>query len=283
MAFGAARECLRQASIAASEIDVIIDVRSVAGLEDAGEPLPVRLAASQAYVVTMVGSCSICIAALKCATAWLASRQIRRVLIVYAEKLRWGSYRCAERISEEKLKPLFSDGAAAVLVERGGDLALRGFGFAGRNDDMWPALQASLTTNADPRTRPELNRPDLAFALATAPFVLAKDAFDRCVVDCGSSFSAGDRVVLPAVAPIVRARLLHELEAGPTQLTDHDGPAHLQAGDSLFAIAALWRNNSFERGRRYFIGEAVANLAGFVALERNEARADAARSADPAG
>ena len=126
LAVEAARKCLERAGVSGTEVSAIV-ANDCNGRRIQGE-----IDAQNAVALEANGGCAAFVVMLSRARSMLREDEaIKCVLVVCAFKLVGVPLRSIGRMSETVMRDIFSDGAGAVLVERGaGDITLLSTGYA---------------------------------------------------------------------------------------------------------------------------------------------------------
>jgi 3-oxoacyl-[acyl-carrier-protein] synthase III len=260
----AAEACLREAGLRGSDVDVVVDVRATRDeASDSEPPLAPRVGAQSALSLSMTAPCGATLAVIECAQAWLSGSSARRVLVVYSEVHPYG-YRCSERISENTITNMLSDGAAAALLERGGSFRLAGFGFAA-NNETWEVARRIL--HGDPMAkepRSAESRPEVQ-KLLTDFVRLPKLALERWKATSDHPFDSDDLAVSTALLP-ANVRLLANALGLRASLIDYDHRCHVFGADCIIALAELKRAGRLPRGR-ILVGDIGFGQAAFAGFE----------------
>jgi 3-oxoacyl-[acyl-carrier-protein] synthase III len=251
-----------------ADVDVLISVRSrVDSFLELETPLPARLGAYNALLLTLVGPCTIALVALKTALSLFVDPAIRRVLIVYSETFPH-EHRSPEPVTEKYIPTLLSDGAAAALVERGAPLRALGFGTATDSTKWQTAREIEMgdRRNANSGRRPLREGLELMRDLVK----LTRTAFSRCVAATGTPFCKSDGVVFDAELPATHRFVISQLGLEPTAYIEYEDRSHTWGADPLIALSDLEARTPLSEGGRLFVGCFAIGESAFGAFETTQ-------------
>ncbi|HUS65353.1 MAG TPA: hypothetical protein VMZ28_12450 [Kofleriaceae bacterium] len=271
-AVAAARACLAQAGVAASEIDCVMWAStSKRRAPFAAASLAIdALGATEAFGLDLGSNCSELLTGMRFARAMLRDDpSLRHVLLLAGEQWRdWLPGRSLEPLDGASAPNVMSDGGAAVLVGRTERRALVGFGFAthGRYHDL-----AQLSVEVEDGRAVERNRLRADFPrdqqLALDLTRLFRKALGRCLTSSGLERTDVDHLIFPFSPPGMQAAFARALGLAPEKLVQEESaPTHIGAPDLIHGLEILERSGRPAAGQRVLLGARSIGIMRFAVI-----------------
>jgi 3-oxoacyl-[acyl-carrier-protein] synthase III len=251
----AAQKCLDRAGVSLGDVDFL--VWSVTrGDVPVGPPLGVLLGRPDVPAVHFTGTCTVLFRAIWMARAWLRSEGRHRALVVYSET-------CED--TPRILKPLgegprdvLSDGAAAVLIEDGPGLALRGLSLID-NGARWDYFLRNV-----PGAGAETEDLQVLHESMTGARRTLKSALDAA----GFTQESLDLVVMPNEANPLMDFLARQMRLPASRVACvPNAPSHVWAVDQFYNLEQLATTRGFQEGERIACVARGVGMSGALVLE----------------
>jgi 3-oxoacyl-[acyl-carrier-protein] synthase III len=251
LAVEAVRTCLERAGVAGSDVSVILtndcNGRRIQGMIDAPD----------AIALDHRGGCAAFVEMIARARSLLREDEaVRRVLVVCAFKLEGRPLRSVGRMSEHVMRDVFSDGAGAVLVERGvGELTLLGTGYAttGLYWDYYDRFDAG-----EPFSDIEVMRDSV---------MVFRTSIERCLRAAGLAREGIASALLPLEGPLLPRSLARAMGLDLDRVYLPAGlPMHVGGADSMVALEHFMANRAGAIGDHVLVVARGVGAMGVAAL-----------------
>jgi 3-oxoacyl-[acyl-carrier-protein] synthase III len=265
LASEAARQCLARAGVVPADVDAIVWC-AARGLPSGRNELHLQalLGADRAFALEAGNTCSDLVSALWLAHAMVRDwPEIRRVLVACGDVSRALPRTLIGMKPSVRYQPVFSDVAAAALVEPGAATTLLGIG-AASDGSYWDYLDRVAGDEDGVQ-----NLGSLARVMIEASR-LNKLALARCLASAGITVEEVDHLVLTRESPEVLASIVRQLHLDPDRLIKLEArPSHAGASDGLYGLEALMYGYG-RPGETVLIGSRTPGITRFALFRLGE-------------
>jgi 3-oxoacyl-[acyl-carrier-protein] synthase III len=262
LAVEASRKCLALAGVSGREVSAIV-ANDCNGRRIQGE-----IDAQSAVALEASGGCAAFVVMLARARSMLREDEAMKcVLVVCAFKLEGVPLRSIGRMSETVMRDIFSDGAGAVLVERGaGDITLLSTGYAttGLHWDYYERFDAG--------------EPVSDIVVMQDSIVVFRTALERCL--SGAKLSREDiaSALFPFEGPLLPRSFARAMGLDLDRMYLPAGlPMHVGSADSMFALEHFLASRAGAPGDHVLMVSRGLGAMGVAALRLPGAAADTER------
>ncbi len=254
LAHAAVAHCLAKAELDVAEVDLLISCRGRVP-EIAEPPVEVLLGRPKFGAIRMTGGCPVLFRAIWMARAWLRSEGGRRALVVYSE--------CCDdnrRILGPALasspRDILSDAAGAVLVEKGGGLALQGYGNV-ENAKWWQYFH-----------KDQVGSKGQEMQILRESMEASQRALNLSLEMAGFTIGSLDAVILPNEADVLMRFIARQLHIPRDRLVlTPRAPSHAWAVDTIHSLEHLVTSRQLAPGARIACLSRGIGSAAALALE----------------